>query len=240
MSHRAGDVAGSLEDTIQPSDLPPRPKARKRRSRALTPPETSPLIEQWKAEERVARGSWLKRWATSQVAGYRLELIVGYLTLIMFGWSAILAGIPVFAFTTPEGFAPIWGATVMVFALVAAIGAIRAGEEPETASVRVFNRIELTGTIALFLLLGVYAAILILIGNDFFADAREVSVDTATATANLGRIAVGTAIVALASHPTVRMLWLIFRPGKVMTPIATLIEAIEVVHDERKTKKEQS
>lgn len=209
---RASDIDGLLEDTIQPSAVR-RPRAKKQRQQ----PPTPPLIAQWKAEDAATRQGWFKKWATSQVAGYRLELIVGYLTLMLFGGAAIAAGIPVFSFTTPAGFAPIWGAAVIVGGFVSAIGALRAGEEPQTRTIRVFNGIELGGTIALFLTLSTYAVILILIGNGAFAAQRVASDDTATTLANLARVAVGCAILALASHPTVRMVWLFFRPGKILT-----------------------
>jgi hypothetical protein len=204
---RAADI--DLEDTLQPSAV------RRSRLKRRPPLPTPPLIAQWKAEQ--AKPGWFKKWATSQVAGYRLELIVGYLTLMLFGGAAVAAGIPVFSFTTPAGFAPIWGTLVIVGGFVSAVGALRAGEEPQTRTVRVFNGIELGGTIALFLTLTTYAVILILIGNGAFAAERVASDDTATTIANLARVAVGCAIIALASHPTVRMVWLFFRPGKILT-----------------------
>ncbi|HEY4267854.1 MAG TPA: hypothetical protein VGM94_06650 [Galbitalea sp.] len=206
---RASDIDPLLEDTVQPSAV------RRSRSRRRQQPTTPPLIAQWKAEQKKPR--WFGRWATSQVAGYRMELIVGYLTLVVFGGAAVAAGIPIFSFTTPAGFTPIWGSLVMVGGLVAAIGALRAGEVPLTRTIKVFNWIELWGTVALFLALTFYAGLLIIIGSGAFSEQRIASDDTATHLANLARVAVGCAILALSSHPTVRMVWLFFRPGKILT-----------------------
>lgn len=226
---RAGDLGSLLDDTIQPSALA-HPRQTKRGARRPFP-ETPPLIAAWRAEQSATKQGWFKRWASSQVAGYRMELIIGYLTLMLFGGAAIAAGIPIFSFTTPEGFTPIWGSAIILGGLVAAAGALRAGEEvairdPKHPTaleirfqkvIRVFNRLELAGTITLFLMLGTYSVLLLMIGNGAFQDQRLASDDTATQLANLGRIAVGCAILSLGSHPTVRMVWLIFRPGKILT-----------------------
>lgn len=195
---RAGDIEALLEETVPPQGLR---KGRRKRSRLEKPA----LIAQWEQERRdAAPRGWFKRWASSQVAGYRLELIIGYLTVMFFGGSAIAAGIPVFSFTTPAGWTPIWGSVVVVAGLVAAVGALRAGEEPQTKLIRVFNRIELGGAIGLFLTLGAYATILLLVGYGVFGPG------------DVNRVAGGAGFTALAAHPAIRMVWLIFRPGKLV------------------------
>lgn len=139
----------------------------------------------------------LKEWASSQVAAYRVGLFLGYIIMIYFGFSALVAGIPIFEFTTPEGWTPIWASAVIVGSLVAAAGSIRAGSEPVTKEVRVFNGVELFGAITLFLTLGSYATLLLIFGYALGDD---------------NRVAVGAGFVALGIPPTIRMLWLIFRP----------------------------
>lgn len=139
----------------------------------------------------------LREWAGSQVAAYRVGLLLGYLAMIYFGISAFLADVPTFESTTPEGWTPIWSVAVVLGGLVAAFGSLRAGAEPITPKVRRFNRIELTGAITLFLTLGTYAALLLILGYVF---------------GDPGRATVGAGFVALGVHPTIRMFWLIFRP----------------------------
>lgn len=139
----------------------------------------------------------LKEWASSQVSAYRVGLVLGYITMMYFGMSAFVAGVPTFEFTTPQGWTPIWSTIVIFGGLIAAIGAIRAGSEPVTREVKIFNRIELTGAVMLFITLGTYAAILLILSYGYSDPARA---------------SVGAGFVALGIHPTIRMLWLIFRP----------------------------
>jgi hypothetical protein len=130
--------------------------------------------------------------------------------MMYFGTSAFIAGIPTFTFTTPHGWTPLWSAVVVLGGLVAGVGAIRAGAEPVTKEVKVYNRIELAGAIALFLTLGSYAAILLVVGYGF---------------GDAGRASIGSGFVALGIQPAVRMIWLIFRPrflamkGKPTAPV---------------------
>lgn len=142
-------------------------------------------------------GTWFGRWALSQVAAYRFGLILSYIGMIYFGFSAFSAGIPVFDFTAPQGWTPVWSSIVMIGGLVAAIGSLRAGEEPITPTIKRFNRTELVGSILLFLTLGVYAFIMLYLGYGY---------------GELSRQAIGAGFVALGIHPSIRMIWLIFRP----------------------------
>jgi hypothetical protein len=139
----------------------------------------------------------LQEWAGSQVAAYRVGLLLGYAAMIYFGASALVAGIPSFQFTTPEGFTPIWSVGVVLGGFIAAVGSLKAGSEPMTKDVIRFNRIELTGAILLFLTLGTYAVILLILGYRF---------------GDNGRASIGAGFVALGVHPTIRMFWLFFRP----------------------------
>jgi len=88
---------------------------------------------------------------------------------------------------------------VILGGLVAAIGAVRAGDDPVRRDVRVFNWIELIGSILLFLTIGGYATVLLILGYGFGDD---------------GQVAIGSGFVALGIHPAIRMVWLIFRPSK--------------------------
>lgn len=189
---RNQDIDQILENTI------PRPKSAKPPAR----PRGKPL------------GVSLRAWASSQVAAYRVGLVMGYVVMMYFGTSAFIAGIPVFEFTTPEGWTPVWAGAVTVGGLIAGIGAIKAGTEPLTREIRVFNRIELVGAILLFLTLFTYAFILLLIGYQY---------------GDAGRASVGAGFVALGVHPTVRMLWLIFRPRFLALAIASNSGPIVIV-----------
>lgn len=141
----------------------------------------------------------LREWAGSQVAAYRVGLLLGYVGIVYFGATSFVAGIPVFEFTTPDPstWTPIWATAVVIGGLIGAMGSIRAGSEPLTREVRVFNRIELVGAIALFLTLGGYAGVLLYVGYGFH---------------DAGRQAVGAGFVALGVPFAIRMLWLLFRP----------------------------
>lgn len=141
--------------------------------------------------------SIMKEWASQQVAAYRVGLVLGYLSMMYFGTSAYIAGIPTFDFTTPEGWTPIWSSVVVLGGLVGGIGSLKAGSEPETKEIKVFNGIELAGAIMLFVTLGTYAALLLVIGYGY---------------GDPGRASIGAGFVALGIPATVRMLWLIFRP----------------------------
>lgn len=150
---------------------------------------------------------WFRAWASSQVSAYRLGLVLVYLGIMYFGASAFAAGIPAFEFTTPGNWwTPMWAVIVVLGGCVAAIGAVKAGADPVTKQVRVFNRIELGGAIAVFLTLGTYAAVLLVLGY-WFGDSS--------------RVAVGAGFVALGIHPAVRMFWLIFRPSKKHVEVTT-------------------
>lgn len=138
-----------------------------------------------------------KEWASSQVAAYRVGLVLGYLAMMYFGGQAFYAGIPTFTFTTPYGWTPIWAGAVVIGGFVGGIGAIRAGEEPVRRLTKVFNGIELSGAILLFLTLGTYAAILLVIGYGY---------------GDPGRQSIGSGFVALGVPPFIRMIWLLLRP----------------------------
>lgn len=147
--------------------------------------------------ELAARMGWFSEWARSQVAAYRIGLILTYLGTIYFGGSALTAGVPVFVVTAPEGWTLIWAPVVVLGGFIASVGAIRAGTEPVTKPIRAFNWIELVGSTMLFLTLFTYAGALLFLGYVY---------------GDNGRVAVGAGFIALGIHPAVRMIWLTFRP----------------------------
>jgi hypothetical protein len=169
------DIDTLLENTV------PRPAP----AHAPTPPARKPFNLSF------------REWASSQVAAYRVGLLLSYLSMMYFGGTSFYAGIPTFQFTTPEGWTPIWATGVVIGGFVGAIGSLKAGAEPLTKSVRRFNRTELTGAILLFLTLGTYAAILLTVGYGY---------------GDPGRTSIGSGFVALGVAPAIRMIWLIFRP----------------------------
>jgi hypothetical protein len=169
-----------LDELLEQTLRPPQGKNR------IKPPQKKPGV--------------FYRWASSQVAAYRLGLVLGYVGMVYFGSHAFFAGIVAFTFTTPWAFwTPVWASLVILGGLVAAIGAIRAGTEPITREVRIFNRIELTGSTILFVTLTIYAGVLLTLGYGF---------------GDSGRASVGSGFVALGIQPAVRMVWLIFRPRR--------------------------
>ena len=151
-------------------------------------------------------------WVSSQVAAYRIGLVLGYLAMIYFGVSAYFTGISTFQFTTPEDWTPIWSIVVVLGGAVGSFGSLRAGTEPANRMIRVFNRIELTGAIMLFLTLGTYAALLLIIGYGY---------------GDPGRASAGAGFVALGIHPTIRMLWLIFRPRFMAIPPPAQVQYLQ-------------
>jgi hypothetical protein len=211
---RVGDLGPLLDQTVPPMRLQNSRtvKAASRKGVLKAPEPVPPLIAEWKRDQALARAGRFRRWMSSHVAGYRVELIDSYFWLTLFGVASIVVGVPIFNFTTPVGWTPIWGASVVVGGLVAMIGATHAGEETQVA-IKVFNRIELAGTVILTVALHTFGVILLLLGMGLV----EAPSDPATPVQNLGRIAVGIAIFGLASHPRVRMIWLFFRPGKILT-----------------------
>lgn len=169
------DMDRLLEDTLSPR--PPSARRPKPLRRGVLP-------------------GFFSAWAKSQVTAYRLGLVLSYVATTGIGAVALVNGIPAFEITTPEWWTLIWSLAVILGGVVAAVGAIHAGETPSTLQVRTFNRIELAGSIALFLAMTGYAAVLLVLGYGYGDTSRASS---------------GAVFVALGVAPAVRMVWLIFR-----------------------------
>lgn len=68
--------------------------------------------------------SRFETWAWSPIIVLRIALVATYLLYIYFGIISVIAGIPVFTLTAPEGYASIWGTLLAIAAVVSAIGAV--------------------------------------------------------------------------------------------------------------------
>jgi hypothetical protein len=143
--------------------------------------------------------SWFIRWARSQVAAYRLGMVLMYLAIIYFGGTSFSFGVPLWEIAAPAGWSKLWSAVVMIGGMIAAVGATRAGHEPLTQTIRIFNRVELVGAIMLFLALSSYSGSLLYYGYFLSDDARAT---------------VGSGFLALGIHPATRMAWLLLYPFK--------------------------
>lgn len=189
----AVDIDALLEHTLPPRNHP-RPLSRAARR------QVPPIIASWREPGR------FKRWAGSPVAAYRIGLMISYLAMMGVGGAAITYGVAVFDRTTPDGWTTVWGIAVILSGLVAAIGSTRAGastlEGARPQETRVFNRIELTGAIGLFLSLGTLAALFLVLAYGYHFEEDVVR---------------GFAFTALGIQPAIRLIWLLFSPPKTMT-----------------------
>lgn len=68
--------------------------------------------------------SRFERWAWSPIVILRVALVSTYLLYIYAGVIAVIAGVPVFSLTAPEGYATVWGVLMCTAALVCAIGGV--------------------------------------------------------------------------------------------------------------------
>lgn len=130
-------------------------------------------------------------WAWSPILAFRFGLALGYLAMIYFGVSAFIAGIPAFELTAPTGWTPIWATVVTIGAMLGAIGSI--------SDRHIFRRLELAGAWSLFITVGIYAVVLLLL---------------AYGAGDAGRAAVGAVLVAVGVAPAVRMVWLMSQLGR--------------------------
>ncbi len=135
--------------------------------------------------------SRFERWAWSPIMAFRIGLTIGYIASVYFGVSALIAGVPAFVITAPEGWTPVWASLVILAGIAATFGSISDG--------RVFRRLELGGSWVLFLTLGTHATVLLIL---------------AYGTGDVSRAAVGADFVALGVTPGVRMLWLMSQLGR--------------------------
>lgn len=132
------------------------------------------------------RRSWLERWLFSEIPAYRLSLLVGYAFAMYYGISALIAGIPAFDLTAPDGWTPIWAWVIVVAGPIGLAGAVH--DSPG------FQRVELLGVTVLTGGLTVYALSVLFLA---YGEHDE------------QRVTAGATLAALAAIHLVRMLWLI-------------------------------
>ena len=135
--------------------------------------------------------SALERWAWSPITAFRIGLTLTYIGALYFGVSAFIAGVPAFLQAAPDGWTPPWAAVLSLSSILAAVGS--------AADSKPFRLMELIGSWALFICLGVYAIVLLFIA---YHDGDAT------------RAAVGAGFVALGIQPGVRMLWLMAQIGR--------------------------
>ena len=133
-------------------------------------------------------------WAWSPIVAFRIGLTLGYASMIYFGISGLIAGVPAFASTAPEQWTPIWASVLILGGVLGAIGSIG-----DTMRLRMT---ELAGSWLLFLSAGTYATILLLLAYGV------------TGTPDVYRATAGSGLVALGVQPFVRMLWLLSQIGR--------------------------
>lgn len=166
-----------------------------------------PLLEDSLRRPRFSRArrppSRVEVWAKSPIVAYRMGLTGTYALTIYFGISGLIAGIPAFDLTAPDGYVSVWAALVIVGAIVATIGSIHSeaplNPDGPTSLQKVFRNIELTGAWLLAITIGSYAAVLLVLaysGGD---------ADLAAA---------GAGFIVLGSTPFWRMVWLMAQLGR--------------------------
>lgn len=131
----------------------------------------------------------LHAWAWSPITAYRIGLTLSYLAIAYVGLSGIVAGIPVFDLTAPQGWNVIWGAVVTLGAVFAAIG---------SATDRLRGLETLGGAMVFAMLVGYASAFLVV----------------AYGAGDANRAAVGAVVLALGLQPGMRLLWLLSQLGR--------------------------
>ena len=90
-------------------------------------------------------------WAWSPIISFQVGLTAGYVALVWFGVSSLIAAPPVFERTTPDGYSWIWAIALLLGAATAAFGSI--DRRP------FFENLERIGASAVSLTVGSYTAI---------------------------------------------------------------------------------
>jgi len=134
----------------------------------------------------IGRGpSKFELWAWSPVISFQVGLTAGYLAMIYFGISAIIAQIPEFRHTAPDGWSIWWAIALVIGGALASVGSV--------SRWRWFSLAELVGSTLITLTVGSYAAVLL-----FLAYVGH----------EVGQAAAGAGFVVLTVPVLVRMLWL--------------------------------
>lgn len=124
-------------------------------------------------------------WAWSPIISFQVGLTAGYIFLVWFGVSSLIAAPPSITSTTPDGYAGFWALALMVGAAIAAFGSI--DRRP------FFEGVERVGSSLVSLTVGSYTAIVTWI---------------AFGQGDISRIAGAAGFTALAVPLIIRTLWL--------------------------------
>lgn len=124
-------------------------------------------------------------WAWSPVISFQIGLTAGYLAMIYLGVTAFIAHIPAFAITAPDGWTSFWAIALVLGGILGSVGSV--------SRHKVFETLELIGSLLITLTVGSYAAVLLFL---------------AYVLGETGRAAVGAGFVVLTVPVLVRMLWL--------------------------------
>lgn len=154
--------------------------------------QTSPWVRRRRTQRRAP--SRFEVWAWSPIVAFRIGLTLGYAAMVYFGVSGFIAGVPAFTLTAPDSWTPIWSGVLVLGGVLGAFGSIG-----DTMRLRM---IELAGSWLLFLTVGSYAAILLILAYGVIG---EPDLDRATG---------GAGLLALGVQPFVRMLWLMSQLGR--------------------------
>lgn len=124
-------------------------------------------------------------WAWSPVISFQIGLTAAYLAMIYFGLSAAFAQVPAFRHTAPDGWTIYWAIALVLGGMLAALGSI--------SRVKVFEVLELLGSLLITLTVGSYAAVVLFLAYGY---------------GDVDRASSGAGFVALVVPILVRMLWL--------------------------------
>lgn len=151
-----------------------------------------PTIDRPVRSDSSVSGAWRRKrptrfelWAWSPIMSFRLGLTTGYLAMIYFGVSALFASVPAFELTAPEGWSAWWAVALVLGAGLASVGSV--------SQIKLFERLELTGSAIITVSVGSYATLLLVI---------------AYVLGDASRATVGAGFVALTAPVLVRTLWL--------------------------------
>jgi len=124
-------------------------------------------------------------WAWSPIKSFQVGLTTGYIALIFFGISSIIAAPASLGYTSPAGWTGFWSVALVIGAIVASVGSI--------SRLKLFERAETVGATLISLTVGSYALLLLFL---------------AYALGDTTKIATGAGFAALAVPVIVRTMWL--------------------------------
>lgn len=124
-------------------------------------------------------------WAWSPVISFQVGLTAGYIALIYFGISGLIAAPPSISMTTPDGYAGFWAAALILGGVLGAFGSV--------SRHKLFERFETAGALLLSVTVGSYACIVLFL---------------AYAAGDVDKAAAGAGFTALAIPIIIRCMWL--------------------------------